>query len=307
MAGYLVRHRTNLGRLASATVLAAILAAACWPAAAYAPVTIDRQPGFPIRAAFYYPWFPETWHKDDNFHPSLGQYSSSSSAVIKRHIEAMRYGRIDAGIVSWWGRGHRSDRRLGRILAVTKSAGSPFRWAIYYEPEGYGDPAGSTIASDLSYIARRYGGKRTYLRVRGRPVVFVWASGGDGCDMATRWHRATQGLRLYLVLKLFPGYRGCQDQPDSWHEYAPAHASDERGRDSFSISPGFWHSGEARPTLPRNLGRFRNDVRRMAASRARWQLVTTFNEWGEGTAVESAREWASPSGYGDYLDALHAE
>jgi hypothetical protein len=43
----------------------------------------------------------------------------------------------------------------------------------------------------------------------------------------------------------------------------------------------------------------------MVASGAPWQLVTTFNEWGEGTAVESAEEWASSSGYGDYLDALH--
>ena len=44
----------------------------------------------------------------------------------------------------------------------------------------------------------------------------------------------------------------------------------------------------------------------MIRSRARWQLVTTFNEWPEGTAVESAREWATPSGKGAYLDALHA-
>ena len=36
-----------------------------------------------------------------------------------------------------------------------------------------------------------------------------------------------------------------------------------------------------------------------------WHLVLTFNEWGEGTSVESAREWATPSGYGAYLDALH--
>jgi hypothetical protein len=43
----------------------------------------------------------------------------------------------------------------------------------------------------------------------------------------------------------------------------------------------------------------------MVASHEPWQLVTTFNEWGEGTAVESATEWASPSGYGAYLDALH--
>jgi hypothetical protein len=43
----------------------------------------------------------------------------------------------------------------------------------------------------------------------------------------------------------------------------------------------------------------------MIASAAPFQLVTSFNEWGEGTAVESAQEWASASGYGAYLDALH--
>ena len=43
----------------------------------------------------------------------------------------------------------------------------------------------------------------------------------------------------------------------------------------------------------------------MVASREQWQLVTTFNEWGEGTAVEGATEWQSSSGYGAYLDALH--
>jgi hypothetical protein len=44
----------------------------------------------------------------------------------------------------------------------------------------------------------------------------------------------------------------------------------------------------------------------MVASKEPWQLVTTFNEWTEGTAIESAQEWASPSGYGTYLDALHS-
>ena len=43
----------------------------------------------------------------------------------------------------------------------------------------------------------------------------------------------------------------------------------------------------------------------MVASRAPWQLVTTFSEWGEGTPVEPAQEWQTASGYGAYLDALH--
>ena len=44
----------------------------------------------------------------------------------------------------------------------------------------------------------------------------------------------------------------------------------------------------------------------MNCSAAAFKLVTTFNEWGEGSSVESATQWASSSGYGTYLDALHA-
>ena len=72
-----------------------------------------------------------------------------------------------------------------------------------------------------------------------------------------------------------------------------------------AIAPGFDERGEAAPRLPRDLGRWRADVADMVASNARWQLVLSFNEWPEGTSVESAREWATPSGYGAYLDVLH--
>lgn len=53
------------------------------------------------------------------------------------------------------------------------------------------------------------------------------------------------------------------------------------------------------------VGQHRLDAPACFASNARWQLVLTFNEWPEGTSVESATEWATPSGYGTYLDALH--
>jgi hypothetical protein len=38
----------------------------------------------------------------------------------------------------------------------------------------------------------------------------------------------------------------------------------------------------------------------MIASQEPWQLITTFNEWGEGTSVEPASEWGQ-----DYLTTLH--
>ena len=110
----------------------------------------------------------------------------------------------------------------------------------------------------------------------------------------------------YVVLKLFSGFRDCPVQPQGWHQYAPSGPAHAHLPHSFSISPGFWKIGESTPRLARNLGTFTENAREMAASRARFQLIATFNEWGEGTAVESATEWETSSGKGAYLDALHA-
>jgi hypothetical protein len=215
----------------------------------------------------------------------------------------MRWARIQAGIASWWGRGSLTDARLRRLLRVTAQLHSPFRWSIYYEDEAQGNPSVAQIRADLTYIRDKYAGQPAFLRIKGRFVVFVYADGGDGCAMADRWKQANT-VGAYVVLKIFHGFRGCASQPSGWHEYAPVGASSSQGRYYFSVSPGFWKANETAPRLARDLGRWRRDVRRMAASGARFQLVTTFNEWGEGTAAESARQWATRSGYGAYLDAL---
>jgi hypothetical protein len=122
--------------------------------------------------------------------------------------------------------------------------------------------------------------------------------------MARRW-TAANTVGAYIVLKVFPGYRNCRPQPDGWHQYSPDTAQDGQGRYSFSISPGFFKANESTPRLARNPATWQKAAAAMVASRAQFQLVTTFNEWVEGTAVESAREWSSASGYGTYLDVLH--
>ncbi len=76
------------------------------PAPTATPVSGDPQPAFPIRAAFYYPWFPEAWTQQGiypytNYTPSLGYYSSADAAILQKHIQMMQYGHIQAGIASW--------------------------------------------------------------------------------------------------------------------------------------------------------------------------------------------------------------
>ncbi len=273
------------------------------------PSSSNAQPSrsHPIRAAFFYPWFAEGWNQQGydpftRFHPSLGYYAETLY-VISRQIRAMQYGHIQAGIASWWGVGSRTDRRFPMLLRA--AGGTGFKWAIYYEPAGQGAQTVRRIRSDLSYIWRRYARNPNYLHVRGKPVVFVYNTGPNmSCGYANEWRVANAG-RFYVVLKVFHNYRACASQPNSWHQYAPSSATDEQRGYSFTISPGFYKRSEAHPRLGRNLSRWRQDVRAMVASHEPWQLVTTFNEWGEGTAIESAREWKSWSGYGAYLDALH--
>src|SRR6185503_11299628 len=127
--------------------------------------------------------------------------------------------------------------------------------------------------------------------------------GLDACGMADRWKQGNT-VGAYIVLKVFGGYTACTSQPDGWHQYAPAAAADSQKPYSHTISPGFWLKSDA-VRLTRDLNRWNQNIRDMVASGANFQLITTFNEWGEGTSVESAVEWASTSGYGAYLDALH--
>jgi Glycosyl hydrolase family 99 len=266
-----------------------------------------------LHAAFYYPWFPETWGDPrdpfTNYHPSLGYYSSDDARVIANHVDAMIYAHLDAGISSWWGQGqHSENTRFPAQLAAAN--GKPFKWTLYYEKEGYGDPTVSELTADLNYIKSNYAHNSSYLTRNGNPVIFVWADANDGCGMADRWKQANAavGNSFYVVLKVFPGYTSCASQPDGWHQYAPAGAgvaeNDQPGY-SFTISPGFWLKGEPAPRLDRDPSRWRTNIIDMVNSNEPLQLVGTFNEWGEGTAVESAQEWSSSSGYGTYLDALH--
>lgn len=159
------------------------------------------------------------------------------------------------------------------------------------------------IQSDLVYIRDHYGNDPSFLRVNGKFVIFVYAAANDACGMADRWKQANT-VGAYVVLKVFPGYASCASQPDDWHQYSPAVAANQQGTISYSISPGFWLKGQD-VRLARDINRWGQSVKDMVASGARWQLITTFSEWGEGTAVEPAAEWASDSGYGQYLDALH--
>ncbi len=280
----------------------------------------------PIRAAFFYPWFPETWGSPSdpftNYHPIAGYYDSGSASVIQTQLEQLRYGHFAAAIASWWGQGSKTDGRVLKLLdesaaLAAADGGAMIRWALYVEAEGDANPWGSDdptvdqIRSDLDYIHASYAQHAAFLRLGGKPVLFTWGDSADDCTAPERWvaandaFEAASGQRFFIVMKLFTGFSSCAVQPDSWHQYGPAVGYHEHLPYSAVVSPGFWLKGDAAPLLSRDPSRFEADVIQMNAAAASFKLITTFDEWGEGTAVEPASEWPSASGNGVYLDILH--
>ena len=262
-------------------------------------------PQLPVRAAFVYPWYPENWSQGGTFpkshwRPVAGYYSEDSKATVERQITELNYGRIQHGILSWWGPGSKTDQRVGPILA--DSAGRDMYWSLYYEPAYTSQAA---LSSDLSYIYSHYAPDPHYWVYDGKPVLFVYSRSAASCTDVANWMAANAG-RFFIDAQVFAGDRSCPVQASGWHQYSPAARSDEQAGYSYTISPGFWKYDETRPRLARSVTAFRSAVAAMVASKEPFQLVTTFNEWNEGTAVEPATAWASPSGYGQYLDVLHA-
>jgi hypothetical protein len=284
------------------------LSACTSPSPSPSPIPPPSQTGScnlttPIRAAFYYGWYPENWTQSGiypatRYNPSSGFYSlDAGSQIMTDQIASMQYGHIQAGIATWWGQASKTDGRISALLAAAH--GTSFCWTLYYEPALNATQA----ASDLSYIASHYASDPNFLHVNGKPVVFVYSRAVASCADVATWHSVNNGF--YLNLQVFVGYRTCAGQPDSWHQYGPAVAADHQSGFSYSISPGFNKYSEAAPRLVRDPARWAQDVANMVASHEPWQLITTFNEWMEGTSIESATEWQSASGQGVYMDALH--
>lgn len=246
-----------------------------------------------VRAAFYYPWFPETWAETPVAEPSIGRYASSLG-VIQNHVGLMQGAKIQAAVSSWWGQNTPYEPRFQ--LCLDAALNTKFKWCPYYEKEGFGNPDTASVEDDLTFIWDHYVAHPNYLRRESKPVIFVYGAGDDKQAYVQRWHDANKG-RFHVVLKLFDGFKTISPQPESWHEYAPANAISDFRPYSISVSPGFAMKDQP-VRLSRDLERFRADCRTMRLSNPYWQLFTTFNEHGEGTAIEPQIPYGAT-----YLDA----
>jgi len=284
-----------------------------------------------IAAAFFYPWYgnpgtsgrwvhwndsstqpPTTWtsnylpdYPQSGWNPAVQLYDSTNTQVLRWQDRALARAGLDIAVCSWWGVGTYEDQALVRAVTTCKSV----QWCIYYEKEAYGDPSALEIYQDIKSVLDRVGPTGNYAKIDGKWLVFVYGAGGD--ETADRWRvaktlLASAGYPLYLNADA--GDAGPANAPNPWdavHQYNPVvyHGvtnSLPNVDDSAWVSPGFWKVGDSQPALPRSLAAFTSACNAVVSDRqrVRFILVETWNEWHEGTQIESGQQVdPNPLGY----------
>ena len=74
-------------------------------------------PTFPIRAAFYYAWYPEAWSQRGitpytRYRPTAGYYSSADDGIRDAHIRALDYAGFERRHLLLVGSGQQGGRAL---------------------------------------------------------------------------------------------------------------------------------------------------------------------------------------------------
>jgi Calcineurin-like phosphoesterase len=221
-----------------------------------------------------------------------------TATTVRSHLAALAWARADAAIVRWNGHGTAGDRTFAAVLASIVATHAHVRAAALI------DRARGNARAQVRALARQRMKSRGYLRIRSRPAVFVaLADSLRSCAQARRWRAAARGM--WLGQAAFPGYASCRSAADAWFRDAPATRT-ARASGSFLIRPGYWKNSARAPEVSRSIVAWRRSIQRMVASRQPLQMIDSLNDWAHGSAIEASAAWASASGFGLYLDALHA-
>lgn len=242
-------------------------------------------------------------------------YDSNDPGVIREHLKMAERAGIDAFIVTWWGKGLFSDRALAAALDVARKEKSPVKFTIYYEtvPQGAADPV-EAILDDFRYLRQQYADHPNFLREDDKPVFFIYGR-AMGQLKSPQWEVALAGLRsMGPALLIADGFN-----PkwlalfDGLHEYNPVQRMvqkadmPERYRttadmcraagkiSAATILPGYDDSNIGRTRvikLDREKGELYQRLWQAAIDAAPdWVLITSFNEWHEGSEIEPSIEW----------------
>ena len=288
--------------------------------------------------AFYYPWYgSKEFHKrwvhwdrvdtqtndiaSSTHYPLLGAYDSYDTKIIDNHFEMAKGCGIDGMIASWWGVKDYTDKPMPLILDRAKLKG--LEVTVYFEAvrgKTTEQKVKNTV-KDLSYVVDSYGSHPAFLKVDGKPVIFIYGramgqatlsewsqiiaemnkkypkgvaliADGFGGDVA----KVFDGMHIYNAVGLAAGKKP-EDIDAATRSVFGGWVSLSRKESRIccvDIIPGYDDTKIRKPGLKaeRLDGQTYNIMWKNAiASDPDWILITTWNEWHEGSEIEPSVEF----------------
>ncbi|MBI3979896.1 MAG: glycoside hydrolase family 99-like domain-containing protein [Chloroflexi bacterium] len=276
--------------------------------------------------AFYYPWFDDgTWNSGKLADRPAQPYNSDDPGTIARQVDQARNAGIDAFIVAWWGPGNRTDANFGKVLDAAQARG--FRATVYFEPDSPTIHSQGDVVNQLRYVLRNRADHPAFLRSGGKPVIFVWrptaiptAAGQSPIDAWQAVLGQVDPTRSAIWIgegdnfEYLLAFDGIHPYSIAWSSNPAGQLASygQRTRSKASqlgaarmwvatAMPGYDDTRSGRPdgfARPRGDGAYYTaSFRGAIASQPDWIVITSFNEWVEGSQIEPS------AAYGDrYLN-----
>lgn len=275
---------------------------------------IQRQTsGERLVLAHYYTWFDEmTWSRGGLSDLPAQSYASRDRAAMGRHIEQARSAGIDGLLVAWYGPGGENNQTESNLAAMLEEANARgFRIGILFETTSPFISSPEATAAALSHALSVHAAQPGFLRSGGRPVIFFWRP--------QRWSVETwQGIRqqvdpnhntIWIAEGVEMAYQAVFDghhlYSNTWNPPADLTYTNQKfarwvadARQLYggyrywvaTVMPGYNDLGTGRGNAfarDRAGGAYYEEAWRAAiASNPDWIVITSFNEWPEGSQIE---------------------